>query len=292
MNPSGSSRSLEETTIVVNDSSTVYYGSKEFMDRCIAEFKVEAGKKGPNKQKPMVGAYGHVFKIRIDGVPYFLKTVVIKNPDADATVTETDVSEYNYQQWLINNEINVSKHLSTVIPDSVSLLIGAYFKVDPKFTRSFLIYEGSEGMNLAQYLESLDDEDMETRKYLYCNIKHIQRDLNRVGFVHRDIKPENIYVLTGSGRSQCKLIDFGSAVPIGYTGRASGSALYMPDDMKPVRWRPKNISGYEGHAVPRQNDFAVDTIWTKDFGLDRALMPNCSSGGSRRKTGVKTRKVR
>lgn len=286
-------RSLEETTVYDNHSKIVYYGSKEFIEQCITAYNIEAVKKGSNRQKPMSGAYGHVFKIKISGVSYFIKAVVRKNPDAKSSVEmpprsadqkKTDAAEYGYQQWELINEIEVSKFLTMNIPQSVSVLYGAYLKHDANFTRSFLIYEAPEGVNLAEYIKSIPEEEkLEACKYLYCEIKRIQNDINRVGFVHRDIKPENIYVIIGMERPHCKLIDFGTTVPIGYTGRISGSILYLPEDMKPKRLRKKNISGYEGPAITRQNDFAVDTIWTKDFKLDSSLIPKCSGGGSRRK---------
>ena len=59
--------------------TNTFYGSKEFMNKCIEELKVENSKKN---RKMWSGNYGYVFKIIVDGRPYFIKTILRNHPNA------------------------------------------------------------------------------------------------------------------------------------------------------------------------------------------------------------------
>lgn len=292
--------------------TNTFYGSKEFMNKCIEELKVENSKKN---RKMWSGNYGYVFKIIVDGRPYFIKTILRNHPNAPPkkgavalpprSEKEKKTDEQKFQQMveLIKNEMLISKLLTISIPDAVSILHAAYLNETPFFTKLFLVYEAPPGMNLEEYLVLFkkDPKAKENQEHIFseifCSLQRVQRRLNEAGFVHRDIKPPNVYVIIEEGAPlRCKLIDFGFTVPIGYTGLQLGTLAFMPNDMKSNRHRPKGVSAYTGPATPRHNEYSLSVIWSKSLGMS-GNPPDCltkskneKQGGVRKRRTVKRSK--
>ena len=287
--------------------TNTFYGSKEFINKCIEQLKVENSKKD---RKMWSGNYGYVFKIIVDDRPYFIKTILRNHPNAPPkkgavalpprSEKEKKVDEQKFQQMveLIKNEMLISKLLTISIPDAVSILHAAYLNETPFFTKLFLVYEAPPGMNLEEYLVLFkkDPKAKENQEHIFseifCSLQRVQRRLNEAGFVHRDIKPPNVYVIIEEGAPlRCKLIDFGFTVPIGYTGLQLGTLAFMPNDMKSNRHRPKGVSAYTGPATPRHNEYSLSVIWSKSLGMS-GNPPDClNESKTGKKGGVRKRRT-
>jgi len=226
-----------------------YFGNTDFIDACIRAYQVEFTKTGGVTQ--MAGTFGRVYKVKVDGVPYFIKGIF-------------DESDRN-----IRREIMTAIDLTRKIPDFVSKVKGAAYHK----RQAFIIFEGLSGMNLEELIQTYPPESEEylhdLYELIYSQIKAAQEALNAAGYVHQDIKPANIFVeLEGENDDpvRCVLIDFGLTRPIGYTWSGQGTPLYMPRNLQEKIYEDKGRVFYNTNiSSPRHNEASVEIIRRRDL---------------------------
>jgi hypothetical protein len=226
-----------------------YFGNTDFIDACIRAYQVEFTKTGGVTQ--MAGTFGRVYKVKVDGVPYFIKGIF-------------DESYRN-----IRREIITAIDLTRKIPDFVSKVKGATYRK----REAFIIFEGLSGMNLEELIQTYPPESEEylhdLYEFVYSQIKASQEALNAAGYVHQDIKPANIFVeLEGENDDpiRCVLIDFGLTRPIGYTWSGQGTPRYMPRNLQEKIHEDKGMVFYNTNiSSPRHNEASVELIRRHDL---------------------------
>jgi serine/threonine protein kinase len=227
----------------------IYFGNTDFIDACIRAYQVEFTKTGGVTQ--MAGTFGRVYKVKLDGVPYFIKGI------------------FNESDRNIRREIMTAIDLTRKIPDFVSKVKGAAYHK----RQAFIIFEGLSGMNLEELIQTYPPETEEylhdLYEFVYSQIKAAQEALNAVGYVHQDIKPANIFVeLEGENDEpvRCVLIDFGLTRPIGYTWSGQGTPLYMPRNLQEKIYEDKGRVFYNTNiSSPRHNQASVEIIRRRDL---------------------------
>lgn len=216
------------------------------------------------RSRAMTGSFGVVFRIEVEGIPYYIKRISLK-PD----------EQNEFHKKIISREIRAAIDLTRNVPNAVSNLKGAILidKPDNSQYQAYLMFEGPPGYNLEEYLRITPAPEYYK---LYCSIKSAQVAVNTAGYVHRDIKPANIFVEIDPATGafiRCKLIDLGFTVPTGSkTGRA-GTQIYWPRTMNAAN---TYASVHQGRAGVYQNNHSVNTIWTEDF-KQKSPPPNDTS---------------
>ncbi len=100
-------------------------------------------------------------------------------------------------------------------------------------TRSYIVMELIEGMNLRQFVDKFGRIPSEIVALIGLQISEALSHAHQSGVIHRDLKPENVMV---SDSGQIKLMDFGIAHVVGaetmtQTGSILGSPAHMPPEI-------------------------------------------------------------
>ena len=237
-----------------------YFGDRAFINSCMDAFKVNLlqGIKGKS------GSFGTTLNVVVGTERFFVKRII------------------NTPYSFLKKEIDFAVYLTSVIPNYVSNLKGAY--IDKSVPVAFLIYEGPEGMVLNEFIERNPPNPVVQKKNeiyskLYCLIVAAKDAMKRSGIVHRDIKPANMYIVTDrlGNPLTCKLFDFGLSDRIGDPFIPQGSPRYTPIEMRNAINRPHTVRAYSGTVSSFHNDYSVDVIWDLDFKMAGRPKPSCRS---------------
>ena len=115
-----------------------------------------------------------------------------------------------------------------------------------------LVMECLEGMDLAQWLERYGALTADATIDIARQILSVLSEAHTLGIVHRDLKPHNVFLCTGSGGLQVKVLDFGiakvleggriGAMPrLTVAGGVLGTVVYMSPEQ--CRGEPVTIAG-------------------------------------------------
>ena len=229
-----------------------YFGNPRFIYNCITQYNKLFNKTRGVTQ--MAGQFGKVYRIEVDGIPYFVKGI------------------FNQVERKVRLEIETAIDLTRKIPEFVSKCKGARYGKDG----GYIIFEGLNGMDLEQFMINYPPNPVDASLYesIYSKIKAAQEAINAAGYVHQDIKPANIFVELDKENNEplrCVLIDFGLTRPIGYPWTGQGTPLYMPDNLwqkiKHRKFLKTNVSS------PTHNETSVEIIRRQNFKLRNLAAP-------------------
>lgn len=142
-------------------------------------------------------------------------------------------------------------------------ILDVYDVSDASETRSYIVMEYVEGMNLRQFIESHGPPPSEIVCLLGAKLCNALAHAHKHGVIHRDLKPENVMI---SAAGEVKLTDFGIAHVIGAeTMTRTGSLIGSPAHMA-----PEMIDGAQ--VDERADIFAFGTIL---YWMSTGRLPFC-----------------
>jgi len=130
---------------------------------------------------------------------------------------------------------------------------------------SYIVMEVAGNQNLEKYLSHRTAPSVENVLRISNMLVEALAQLQESKYVHRDIKPANI-MLTVSGRDvlDLKLIDFGLTLKTTQSAWPSGTPLYMPPELWPVRVA-QQLNAAHSHDVYSVGETIFETICGKTF---------------------------
>jgi hypothetical protein len=105
-----------------------YYGDTLFIDECIYATNEQIR----TTRTTMIGSCGKAYLITIKGINYIIKFL----------------ESLPIEVRRVEHEIEIAFELTTKIPDAVSNIKGACYKIILKRINTYLIFEGPKGMDL------------------------------------------------------------------------------------------------------------------------------------------------
>ena len=226
--------------------------SEEFGDEELVEFVMDEYRSLYDIEK------SGTHMIDVDGVGHWVKYIRINDREVYTTA---------------KREMDINIELTESLPQYISKLAAAklMYNEDDDEDEGFLylVFEPLNGMDLLNYINHWLKKPIVTSvaRAIYCSAQKAINELHELGYAHRDIKPENIFVELNADGSfkMCKLIDFGTLVPLDEMDDASGTEPYLQKD-RPLR------------VTTGRNQYSLNMIWSLALGQESSPPLSCVAG--------------